>query len=682
VILTAVMASPSANRTREMGPLTLRADFAPSTLDAEKRTVQLTWTTGARVKRGYWESYHEDLSLDPKHVRMDRLRSGAAPLLNSHSSWDLSDVIGVVESAHLEAGRGIATVRFARNPGGEAAFQMVTDGIVKNVSVGYRVHKLVKTEDARDREDKTPVYRAEDWEPYELSMVPIGADAGAGVRSANAITNPCEIIEERTMPDPVPENPTPTLTTTPAATPTTTTQPAGNGQRSAVDLERDRVLGIQRVGRALQRPEVEITAAINGGTTLEAFRAAAVDALAAAPPEAGGVIPIDKRDRRVQPGEDSRDKWLRGASAWLMQRATVDGLVAQDAKKRGQTIDLDPGEFRGLRMVELARQCLERAGVRTAGMLPMDIVGQALTQRSGLTGAASTGDFPVLLENTLNKVLLAAYGTTPDTWSMFCAVGSVSDFRPHKRYRLGSFSQLSTLNELGEFTNKAIPDGTKESITAATKGNIIGISRQALINDDLGAFSGLATALGRAARLSIEIDAYALLALAAGLGPVMNDGLTLFHATHLNVGTGAALGSAALDADRVVLASQKDPSGNEILDLRPAILVLPIGLGGQARIIINGQYDYDSTSKFQTPNRVNGLVQSIVDTPRMTGTRRYLFASPAISPVIEVAFLDGQQQPFMDIYQGWRVDGVEWKVRLDYAVGAIDFRGAVTNAGV
>jgi hypothetical protein len=95
------------------------------------------------------------------------------------------------------------------------------------------------------------------------------------------------------------------------------------------------------------------------------------------------------------------------------------------------------------------------------------------------------------------------------------------------------------------------------------------------------------------------------------------------------------------------MASQKDPSLNEFLDLRPAVLLLPIGLGGQARVINQSQYDPDnvaSGSKAQMkPNVVVGLFGDVVDTPRLTGTRRYLFADPSIAPVLEVAFLDGQQ---------------------------------------
>jgi hypothetical protein len=70
-----------------------------------------------------------------------------------------------------------------------------------------------------------------------------------------------------------------------------------------------------------------------------------------------------------------------------------------------------------------------------------------------------------------------------------------------------------------------------------------------------------------------------------------------------------------------------------------------------------------------------------VDTPRLAGTRRYLFADPTEAPVVEVASLDGAQEPFLEQQEGFDVDGSRWKVRLDYGVAAVDFRGAVTNAG-
>jgi hypothetical protein len=161
----------------------------------------------------------------------------------------------------------------------------------------------------------------------------------------------------------------------------------------------------------------------------------------------------------------------------------------------------------------------------------------------------------------------------------------------------------------------------------------------------------------------------------------MGDSKTLFHADHGNLTTGATLSMAAIDLDRVAMASQKDVSGNDYLDLRPSVLLVPIGLGGTARSINEALYDPDTANKLQKPNVVNGLFSDIVDTPRLSGTRRYLFADPTEAPVLEVSFLDGNQEPYLEQQDGFDVDGTRYKVRLDYGVGAVDYRGAVTNAG-
>jgi hypothetical protein len=364
---------------------------------------------------------------------------------------------------------------------------------------------------------------------------------------------------------------------------------------------------------------------------------------------------------------DETDKRRDAVVSALLVRSGVE----QDAKVRAS---MSANPFRGHKLLDLARASLQRSGVKTDGMGQMEIVAAAFTQ--------GTSDFPVLLENTMHKALQAAYARAALTWSRFCATGSVSDFRAHNRYRTGSFGALDAVNELGEFTNKSIPDGEKGTITASTKGNIINLSRQAIINDDLGAFVGLANMLGRAAGRTVEADVYAMLALNAGLGPTMGDGLTLFHATHANIGTGAAISMASIDADRVLMASQLDVSGNDYLDLRPAVLLVPIGLGGTARSINQAEYDPDTANKLQKPNVVNGLYRDIVDTPRLTGTRRYSFCDATEAPVLEVAFLDGRQEPYLEVQDGFDVDGARYKVRLDYGTAAVDYRGAVTNAGV
>ena len=370
---------------------------------------------------------------------------------------------------------------------------------------------------------------------------------------------------------------------------------------------------------------------------------------------------------RVEAGMDEQEKRRAGVAAALMTRAGV--ATAEIKAKAGAD-----NPWRGARLLDIARECAEAAGVNTRGMMPQDIAKAAFTQ--------STSDFPVLLEDAMHKTLQSAYGTAPDTWSRFCATGSVSDFRDHHRYRLGSLGNLDAVNELGEFKNKAIPDGERSTVNVSTKGNIINLSRQTIVNDDLGAFIGASAMLGRAARRSIEADVYALLAENGGLGPTQADGQPLFHANRNNVDTtGGANSTARWDAMRVLMSQQKDISGNDYLDLRPAIWLGPVGLGGAARGVNEAEYDDEATRNQRKPNVSRGLVRDIVDSPRLSGSRYYLLSDPSEAPVFEVVFLDGQDSPFLDRQEGFDVDGTRWKVRLDYGVHAVDFRGAVTNAG-
>ena len=202
-----------------------------------------------------------------------------------------------------------------------------------------------------------------------------------------------------------------------------------------------------------------------------------------------------------------------------------------------------------------------------------------------------------------------------------------------------------------------------------------------IVNDDLGAFVSIAADLGRSAARTIESDVYTALASNSGLGPLLADGKTLFHADHNNLGAGAAISVAAIDANRVIMASQTDNGGNDFLDLSPSIAVVPIGLGGAMREVNAQEYNDDTSKNQRKPNVVRGLFNDVVDSPRLSGTRRYLFADPAIAPVLEVAFLDGMQEPTIEMEQGFTVDGTSYKVSLDYGIAGVGYQGAVTDAG-
>lgn len=178
----------------ELAQQTRAAQIAPATADEGQRTVEVVWSTGAAVRRADWitgKVYVEELSMQPGHVRLDRLNSGA-PLLNTHDRYDLSGIIGVVERAWLDGGEGRALVRFSRRPEVDPIWRDVLDGVIRNVSIGYRVYRYEEFPG-----EKPPRLLATDWEPEEISLVPVGADAGAGIRSAQSTA--CEVSLAREM---------------------------------------------------------------------------------------------------------------------------------------------------------------------------------------------------------------------------------------------------------------------------------------------------------------------------------------------------------------------------------------------------------------------------------------------------------------------------------------------------
>lgn len=183
---------------------TREAGFRPKTISQDTRTVDLVWSTGAQVRRADWwtgQRYIEQLSMDPKHIRMERLNGGGANLLNSHGTWSLERVLGVVESAKVSNGEGLATVRFSSRADVAPIWQDVVDGIVRNVSVGYIVHEFERIPSKEDLDTLLAI----DWEPVEVSLVSVPADPGAGVRNTPSLSV-CQIRNAEQIP-PSPEPP-------------------------------------------------------------------------------------------------------------------------------------------------------------------------------------------------------------------------------------------------------------------------------------------------------------------------------------------------------------------------------------------------------------------------------------------------------------------------------------------
>ena len=376
----------------------------------------------------------------------------------------------------------------------------------------------------------------------------------------------------------------------------------------------------------------------------------------------------------VVTGADMRDKFVEGASKALLARA---GLADRE----------QGNEFQGLPLAQLAGKSLEIAGVSTIGMTNDAIARKVLA-------AHSTSDFPQLLSSTAGKVLRQAYSNFPNTYQQIATIGQVSDFKVHPRIQLGSFNNLETIPEGGEYKYGSLME-EHENAQAETKGKAIQLTRQMIVNDDLGGFNRRAALMGRAAARSVNVDFYTFLTSGANnRGPTGADGGQYFNATapsatgsgHGNLtSTGTAISGTSIALGRSMMRKQKDKSVTETLNIVPNVLLAPVALEDTAWTVINSATDITQAN----PNKKNYVADvarlDLVTDPFLddiSTTAWYLFADPmdAAAP-FEIVFLDGVQEPFIDDMIDFDTDAMKFKVRLDYGIAIGDWRGGYKNEG-
>uniref|UniRef100_UPI0026083C39 phage major capsid protein n=1 Tax=uncultured Microbulbifer sp. TaxID=348147 RepID=UPI0026083C39 len=211
-----------------------------------------------------------------------------------------------------------------------------------------------------------------------------------------------------------------------------------------------------------------------------------------------------------------------------------------------------------------------------------------------------------------------------------------------------------------------------ETAALATYGEMFSITRQAIINDDLGAFTRIPQKMGLAAVRTVGDLVFSILLN----NPQMADGTALFHADHGNLATKSGINTASIDAARVLMGKQKD--GSAFLNIRPKFLLCDIADEGAAKVALESEFEVGASEKSNTvPNSVRNIA-SVISDGRLSGHNGwYLKADPVAHDTIEVLYLDGQQAPVLEQQNGWNIDGVEFKVRLDAAAKAWDAKGMV-----
>jgi hypothetical protein len=612
--------------------------------DDEDLTADVNFYTGASVERmDYYtgEKYSLAFSMEPGACDLGRLNNGA-PILNNHSSYDLSDVVGVVESAAIAGTTGKARVRFSNRPELAGIRADVRNKILRNVSMGAKINQL---KDVSPENAKRKSYLATKWEPMEISIVPIPADAGAGFLSHQQV-EPAAINSARTK-----EKRMPVDEQLEEADRVAETARLDAIRTEAVNAERARVAAIELACR----PFAQLT---------DEFRNELISSGATA--EKAGILILNKL------AEVSQKDPIQGNVSVTRDQSDTVRLQAENAllhRFSPDTYKLDAGrDFHGMTLIELAKDVMTRSGKATRGMSKHEVVELAFQ---------GTRDFTSILANVANKTLRMGYNAEPQTFVPIAKRGTITDFKPVNRTQIGDVPTLTQIGPSGEITYAKVTDA-KESYSLGTYAKIFAVNRQTLINDDLGAFTRIPESLGRAARRMESDVVWGIYTANAA----MADSVALFHATHGNLtSSGTAISVASLGVGVTAMRLQTGLGGVGKLNLEPKYLVVPVALTAIAKQYVAATtIVYTKASDF---NPYNGTME-VISEPRLdasSATAWYLSASPGQIDTVEYSFLEGQEGVYLESRMGFEVDGMELKAREDFAAKALDWRGLYKNVG-
>jgi len=654
----------------QLGKAFIRSAPQPASFNQHDMTMDLVFSAGTKGLRSSWfGDYFEELSMDPAHVRLDRLQNGA-PVLADHMPM-LENVIGVVESAYIDNGQGIARVRFSKDEASAAIVQKIRDGIIRKVSVGYFVYRY---EEFAAPEGQPPTYRAVDWEPVEVSFVAIPFDDKAQSRSGEQQKVECELVLRNLgeKMDPVkeevkPEDKKEEVVAAPAAEPKKEEAPKEEPKKEeeapkpdAEAKERSRASGIMKAVRTAGLDQDFALKLVESNKTLEQ----AQDEIHQRWVEKGKSVEINNRVETKELG--GVDHIVRGVTNALLHRA--------DASKNQLTEE--GREFRGFRMTRLAALFLKEAGYKTDRMSDYDIAKKALSMEYKMrAGAHGTSDFPSLLADVANKTLLNAYQATPQSFRPFTRAVTTSDFKNVNRVRLGEAPSLELVGEHGEVTYGSLSDN-KELYALKTYAKGLKLTRQAMINDDTDAFSRLPQLMGAAvSRLESDI-VYAILTANAA----MSDSVALFNSAHENLGTPGAIGETTLSEMRKFGRLQTGLDGVELLNIIHKYIIVPAALETALLKQIG-----DITPALSSSVNVFSKMYTPIVEPRLDGnsaTAWYAAADYSQVDTLEIMTLEGQSAvPQIDSEMEFDTLAVKMKVVHDVAAKAIDHRGLFKNAG-
>lgn len=367
----------------------------------------------------------------------------------------------------------------------------------------------------------------------------------------------------------------------------------------------------------------------------------------------GDPSPRDAEPRaQIRVIRDERDTLMAGLSG---------ALAAQLSNSRP---DAGPAvDFMGHSLAEMASASLGyRGSLRTAADRE-HVFRMAFAPHS-------TSDFPSIFENALNKALLERYEQAAPTYRSIARRRDFNDFRPHPMVRAGDFPRLQAIGEGGEIKFGTFGE-SKETAAVLSYAVQFAITRQMLINDDLGAIQDVLNDSGNEVAYHEEVTFYAMFGSAT-----LADGKAVFHADHSNLaGSGALISIATLGAARAAMRKQKSINGKN-LNIAPTILLVSPDHETLAQQMVSSVQPAANANV----NPFSGKLE-VVSSAELTGNPWFLLSDPGRLPNYVYGYLRGYEAPRVRMDEPFGVQGISVSLEHDFGVAAIDYRGAYKNPG-
>lgn len=426
--------------------------------------------------------------------------------------------------------------------------------------------------------------------------------------------------------------------------------PVGGGQQPAA---KDRASAIRAAVRDAKLGAGFADKLINSGVSIEQARGLIIDQWAAQ--DATPMQINHLRADHLAGGYDDPAFRVQAMQDALVARLT-GGVPSEPAR-----------EYMGRSIMGMATDLLEARGERTKLLSRDKILVRALH---------STSDFPALLSGTGNRILLDAFAAAPSALKAMARRRYAVDFRNLTHVKLGEAPKLRPVAEGGEVTHGTRAEAT-EGYRVKTFARIFALSRNAIVNDDLNAFSDWTVAMGRAAAETEADELVELLTANAGNGVTIDDGNPLYDADHGNrAAAGGDISVETLGAARKAMRDQKGLDGVTPVNASARFLLV----GSEKETKADQVLADISPATVADANPFSRKLELIVE-PRLTGKAWRLFADPAALPVLEYAYLQDAPGPQLEMREGWNVLGTEFRVVLDFGCGVVDHRGTYLDPG-